>query len=107
MPNVTSQSPRLPLWRLLHTQIRRSHALSKAKYPTLADDLITPQPTLRTDEGIFRTRKYGNRSLPMSPLLDEEMIKAKHRYSQPKPEQDAESMTDFQKALALNPHGMY
>lgn len=105
MPNVTTCSPRVPFWRLSPTQFRSSHALAKAKYPALADELITPQPTVRTDEGIFRTRKHGNRSLPMSPLLDDETIKAKHKHAQPKPEQDPESVTAFQKELGLNPHG--
>lgn len=102
MPNVTSTHTRLAFWR---PQIRLSHALSKAEYPSLADRLITPQPTLRTDEGIFRTRKHGNKSLPMSPLLDEHSTKEKHRYTQPKAEYDPEKLTEFQKELALNPHG--
>jgi hypothetical protein len=68
------------------------------------------QPTELSDDGTYtlRTRKYGNRALPLPPFLDPVRIAASLRRTGPKiplSEIKAEDLTDFQKELAKNPYG--
>jgi hypothetical protein len=70
------------------------------------------QPTELSDDGTYtlRSRKYGNRALPLPPFLDPLRIAASAKRTGPKiplSEIKAEDLTEFQKELALNPHGEF
>ncbi|OQO01621.1 hypothetical protein B0A48_12657 [Cryoendolithus antarcticus] len=54
--------------------------------------------------GLLRLRKHGNPPLPISPLLVDDKPRANRRPKASREQQKREDLTEFQKALASNPH---
>lgn len=67
------------------------------------------QPMALSEDGtkMQRERKHGDKSLPLPPLMDPIVIKARNRYTQPKPREAGTSKTHFQKQLERNPYGKH
>ena len=56
-----------------------------------------------------RIAKDGARTrdnLPLPPIMDSEVVAARDKYRTAKPPQDLAKLTEFQKKLYANPHGM-
>lgn len=70
-------------------------------------DKLKPEQVLVKDNRSFRVRKHGNKPLPLPPLLDEIVTEARMKHEKMKPSYDKNSLTDFQKELALNPYGKH
>jgi hypothetical protein len=66
----------------------------------------SPQPIATSEDGSrsLRTRNYGYRALPLSPIMDPAVIERRQRHKTPKSSVPAQ-MTDFQKKLFANPYG--
>jgi hypothetical protein len=66
----------------------------------------SPQPIATSEDGStsLRIRDYGNRALPLSPLMDPVVIERRQRHKTPKRPRPVQ-MTDFQKKLFANPYG--
>lgn len=66
------------------------------------------QPTVISDDGskTLRTRKHGNKSLPLPPIMDPIAIAGKQRHKQMKERVvQKNELSDFQQKLQLNPYG--
>lgn len=104
--NPRTATPRLyrtraTSWRnCLHTQVRWRH-------DTAAGDSAHGQSDIEHHVNEYapplRARKHGFKPLPMSPLMREGYVKGPPRQV----EQQQDALKDFQKEVAMNPHGMY
>lgn len=110
MPNVTPSTilrPQTTQKAIVRTSrgIRRNAHYTRPSRSVLPPQ---PQPTVISEAGTktLRLRQHGNQSLPLPPLMDPIAIEAKERHKKPKPGPEGQSMTDFQRELAANPHGM-
>ena len=56
---------------------------------------------------LIRTRKYGNKSLPLPPIMDPIAIAGKQKHMQMKERvvQKKDELSELQQKLRLNPHG--
>jgi hypothetical protein len=66
----------------------------------------TPTPSPNGATLSHKPRKWGNRALPLSPLMDPVKIEQRNKHKKPKlpPPKNAD-LTPFQKALVNNPYG--
>lgn len=66
------------------------------------------QPTVISEDGskTLRTRKHGNKSLPLPPIMDPIARASKQRHKQMKDRGiQNDELSDFQQKLRLNPYG--
>ncbi|WPG97418.1 Hypothetical protein R9X50_00019300 [Acrodontium crateriforme] len=95
MPNVR------PVWLLT-----AANNVKTPHYRRLSTLTPKPQPTESSEDGArtLRVRKYNNRSLPLSPVMDPKAVNARTKYEQAKANPDRDTESPFQKQLRLNPY---
>ena len=72
--------------------------------PPFQNAFAVPDGDVRT----HRVRSHGNRSLPLSPVIDPVCVAARNRWKMKKALPPApDEMTPFQKELAMNVYGMF
>lgn len=87
-----------PSSRYTHTATTTSHTGN----PTIAVE----QPTVVREDGgrTLRPRQHGKKPMPLPPFLDPLAVRAKTKYTEPKPLKPHEEKTAFQRELEANPY---
>ena len=89
--------------RLLHQQ-RLRHGFARDLHAE-PFSVTEQEPFVASEDGLrtLRKRHHGNSALPVPPFLDPIAVKARHRFTAPKPSGHEIEKNDFQKELEANP----
>ena len=93
------QGPSLQQRRLKKTQVELA---SSSQLWTLLDEL---EALPRESNNIQHEKTELSLGLPLSPLMDTNLISARERHRLPKPKLDKEKAPDLEKELFMNPYG--